>query len=35
MVYEVAEKVRKEVGKVDILVNNAGVVAGKPFLELR
>jgi all-trans-retinol dehydrogenase (NAD+) len=34
MVYQVAEKVQKEVGKVDILVNNAGIVAGRPFLEL-
>lgn len=32
-VYDVADKVKKEVGKVDILVNNAGVVSGKPFLE--
>jgi all-trans-retinol dehydrogenase (NAD+) len=32
-VYELAEKVRQQVGKVDILVNNAGVVSGKSFLE--
>lgn len=34
-VYELAEKVRQQVGKVDILVNNAGVVSGKSFLETR
>ncbi|XP_054723221.1 short-chain dehydrogenase/reductase family 16C member 6-like [Uloborus diversus] len=33
-VYEVAERIKKEVGKVDILVNNAGIVFGKPFMEL-
>lgn len=34
MVYEVAERVKKEVGKVDILVNNAGIVNGQKFLEI-
>ncbi len=33
-VYEVAERVKKEVGRIDILVNNAGVVSGKSFLDL-
>ncbi|GBO10751.1 Short-chain dehydrogenase/reductase family 16C member 6 [Araneus ventricosus] len=33
-VYEVAKRIRAEVGKVDILVNNAGIVNGKRFLEL-
>ena len=33
MVYETADKVRNEVGRVDILINNAAVVSGKPFLE--
>lgn len=32
-VYSVAEKVKKDVGKIDILINNAGVISGKPFLE--
>lgn len=32
-VYEIANKVRQEVGKVTILVNNAGIVSGKRFLE--
>ncbi|GIY31556.1 hypothetical protein CEXT_580671 [Caerostris extrusa] len=32
-VYEAAEKVKKEVGKVDILVNNAGIVTGKKLLD--
>ncbi|MBF0120026.1 MAG: SDR family oxidoreductase [Desulfobacterales bacterium] len=32
-VYELAAKIKKEVGKIDILVNNAGIVSGKPFLE--
>jgi all-trans-retinol dehydrogenase (NAD+) len=34
MVYEVAERVRSEVGRVDVVINNAGIVSGKPFLEL-
>ncbi|CAL1279353.1 unnamed protein product [Larinioides sclopetarius] len=33
-VYEVAKRVKAEVGKVDILVNNAGNVSGKRFLEI-
>ncbi len=33
MVYGLAEKVKKDVGKVDILINNAGVVCGRPFLD--
>ena len=33
MVYDTADKVRNQVGRVDILMNNAGVVSGKPFLE--
>nr|UST29446.1 17 beta-hydroxysteroid dehydrogenase 13 [Haliclona caerulea] len=33
MVYEVADKVKKEVGDIDILVNNAGVVSGKKLLQ--
>ena len=33
MVYALAERVRKEVGKVDIIINNAAVVSGRPFLE--
>ena len=32
-VYEVAERVKKEIGEVDILVNNAGIVRASPFLE--
>lgn len=32
-IYEVARKVKEEVGKVEILVNNAGVVSGKKFLD--
>ena len=33
MVYEVAERVRGEVGNVEILINNAGVVTGKRLME--
>jgi all-trans-retinol dehydrogenase (NAD+) len=33
-VYEVAGRVKAEVGPVDVLINNAGVVSGKRFLEL-
>lgn len=33
-VYETADRVFEEVGRVDILVNNAGVVTGTSFLEL-
>ncbi|CAG2177023.1 unnamed protein product [Oppiella nova] len=33
MVYETADRVRRDVGKVSILVNNAGIVSGKRFLE--
>jgi all-trans-retinol dehydrogenase (NAD+) len=32
-VYEVAGRVKAEVGTVDILVNNAGIVSGRPFLD--
>jgi all-trans-retinol dehydrogenase (NAD+) len=32
-VYEVADRVKDEVGFVDILVNNAGIVSGQPFLD--
>ncbi|GFT73256.1 hypothetical protein NPIL_603871 [Nephila pilipes] len=32
-VYETAEKVKQEVGKVDILVNNAGIVTGKRLMD--
>ena len=34
MVYETAEKVRKEVGEIDILDNNAGVVYAGHFLDV-
>ncbi|GFY73223.1 hypothetical protein TNIN_400131 [Trichonephila inaurata madagascariensis] len=33
-VYEVAKRIKTEVGKVDILVNNAGIVNGKRFLDV-
>ncbi len=33
VVYEVAERVRDEVGDVEILINNAGVVTGRRLLE--
>lgn len=33
-VYEVAARVKQEVGPVTMLVNNAGVVSGKSFLDL-
>jgi len=33
-VYEVADRIKKEVGDVDILVNNAGIIIGKSFLDL-
>lgn len=33
-IYEIAQKVKEEVGKVEILINNAGVVSGKKFLEI-
>ena len=32
-VYEVAERVKAEVGTVDILINNAGIVSGSYFLD--
>ncbi|KAG6445121.1 hypothetical protein O3G_MSEX003741 [Manduca sexta] len=33
-VYETAEKVKREVGKVDVLINNAGTVFGETLLDL-
>ncbi len=33
-VYEVAGRVKEEVGPVHVLINNAGIVSGKRFLEL-
>ena len=32
-IYEVAEKVKKDVGVVKILINNAGIVSGSSLLE--
>ncbi|KAJ1369675.1 Protein dhs-3 [Parelaphostrongylus tenuis] len=32
-IYETAERVKKEVGKVDILINNAGIVTGKKVFD--
>lgn len=32
-VYDLAEKVKQDVGEIDILVNNAGIVTGKNFLQ--
>lgn len=32
-IYEAAQKVKEEVGKVEILINNAGIVSGKKFLD--
>lgn len=34
MVYEVAKRVKEEVGKVNILCNNAGIVTCRTFLDL-
>jgi len=34
LVYEAAERVRKDVGSVDVLFNNAGIVKGGPFMEV-
>jgi all-trans-retinol dehydrogenase (NAD+) len=33
-VYELADKVHKDVGKIDVLVNNAGIVTGGEFLKV-
>ena len=33
MVYNMAEKIKMEIGSIDIVINNAGVVTGKPFWE--
>ncbi|KAE9418565.1 hypothetical protein Angca_009868, partial [Angiostrongylus cantonensis] len=32
-IYEMAERVKAEVGKVDILINNAGIVTGKKIFD--
>ncbi|KAM4691260.1 retinol dehydrogenase 10-like [Rhinophrynus dorsalis] len=32
-IYEVAERVKREVGDVTILINNSDIIAGKPFLQ--
>lgn len=32
-IYELANKVKEDVGDIDILVNNAGIVTGKSFLQ--
>ncbi|XP_045183049.2 epidermal retinol dehydrogenase 2-like [Mercenaria mercenaria] len=32
-VYDIANKVKQEIGQIDILVNNAGIVTGKKFLD--
>ncbi len=34
LVYDVAAKVKEQVGPIDILINNAGIVSGKPLLEV-
>jgi all-trans-retinol dehydrogenase (NAD+) len=33
-IYELADRVKKDLGNVTILVNNAGIVSGKSFLEI-
>lgn len=33
-VYDMAQKLKSDVGKVDILINNAGIVTCKTLLEL-
>lgn len=33
LVYKLAEKIKKNIGKVDVLINNAGYVTGKKFFE--
>lgn len=33
-VYEIAKKVKREVGKVDVLINNAGVVTCRTLMDL-
>lgn len=33
-VYDVAKKVKQDIGKVDVLINNAGMVTCRTFLEL-